>query len=66
MGNFSRSLGEKVKEDQKHTSSICDYRIRIQCDVARPKLQELIDLQVRVENLTFIPDEWNFSSPDHR
>ena len=47
----------KVKEDEKYTCPICDYRVKIPRDAARPKLEELIDWQAEIENLPFIPDE---------
>lgn len=47
----------KVKEDDKYTCPICDYRVKIPRDAARPKLEDLIDWHQEIPNLPFIPDE---------
>lgn len=47
----------KVKEDDKYTCPICDYRVKIPRDAARPKLEELIDWRNEIPRLPFIPDE---------
>ncbi|KAL7267666.1 hypothetical protein RUND412_009736 [Rhizina undulata] len=47
----------KVKEDDKYTCPICDYRVKIPRDAARPKLEELLEWQSEIPNLPFIPDE---------
>ncbi|KAF8468142.1 PLU-1-like protein-domain-containing protein [Kalaharituber pfeilii] len=47
----------KVKEDDKYTCPICDYRVKIPRDAARPKLEELIEWRNEIPKLPFIPDE---------
>jgi histone demethylase JARID1 len=47
----------KVKEDDKYTCPICDYRLKIPRDAARPKLEELQQWQDEVLNLPFQPEE---------
>lgn len=47
----------KVKEDDKYTCPICDYRVKIPRDAARPKLEDLMDWQSEIPTLPFIPDE---------
>ncbi|KAF8424734.1 PLU-1-like protein-domain-containing protein [Tirmania nivea] len=47
----------KVKEDDKYTCPICDYRVKIPRDAARPKLEELIEWRNEIPRLPFIPDE---------
>ena len=47
----------KVKEDDKYTCPICDWRVKIPRDAARPKLEELISWQDEVPGLPFQPDE---------
>ncbi|KAF2665460.1 PLU-1-domain-containing protein [Microthyrium microscopicum] len=47
----------KVKEDDKYTCPICDYRVKIPRDAARPKLEELLQWQDEIYNLPFQPEE---------
>ncbi|RYP43587.1 hypothetical protein DL770_011582 [Monosporascus sp. CRB-9-2] len=47
----------KVKEDDKYTCPICDWRVKIPRDAARPKLEELIAWQEEIPSLPFQPDE---------
>ncbi|KAI1372793.1 PLU-1-like protein [Hypoxylon crocopeplum] len=47
----------KVKEDDKYTCPICDWRVKIPRDAARPKLEDLIAWQEEVPNLPFQPEE---------
>lgn len=47
----------KVKEDEKYTCPICDWRVKIPRDAARPKLEDLIDWQAEIANLPFQPEE---------
>jgi histone demethylase JARID1 len=47
----------KVKEDEKYTCPICDWRVRIPRDAARPKLEDLHAWQDEIPSLPFQPDE---------
>ncbi|KAI5857437.1 jumonji superfamily protein [Durotheca rogersii] len=47
----------KVKEDDKYTCPICDWRVKIPRDAARPKLEELISWQEEIPTLPFQPEE---------
>ncbi|KAG5930076.1 hypothetical protein E4U42_003085 [Claviceps africana] len=47
----------KVKEDDKYTCPICDYREKIPRDAARPKLEDLISLTDEIAHLPFQPEE---------
>lgn len=47
----------KVKEFDKYTCPICDWRQKIPRDAARPKLEDLQDWQAEVANLPFQADE---------
>lgn len=47
----------KVKEDDNYTCPICDYRVKIPRDAARPKLEDLIDWQAEIPGLPFQPEE---------
>ncbi|KAK0629548.1 PLU-1-like protein-domain-containing protein [Bombardia bombarda] len=47
----------KVKEDDKYTCPICDWRIKIPRDAARPKLEDLISWYEEVPGLPFQPEE---------
>ncbi|KAJ5995617.1 hypothetical protein N7481_002594 [Penicillium waksmanii] len=47
----------KVKEFDKYTCPICDWRQKIPRDAARPKLEDLQDWQAEIANLPFQPDE---------
>ncbi|KAJ5908573.1 hypothetical protein N7495_001255 [Penicillium taxi] len=47
----------KVKEFDKYTCPICDWRQKIPRDAARPKLEDLQDWQAEIATLPFQPDE---------
>lgn len=47
----------KVKDDEKYTCPICDWRVKIPRDAARPKLEDLQAWQDEIPNLPFQPDE---------
>ncbi|KAI9370746.1 PLU-1-like protein-domain-containing protein [Aspergillus egyptiacus] len=47
----------KVKEFDKYTCPICDWRQKIPRDAARPKLEDLQDWQAEIPSLPFQPDE---------
>ncbi|KAA8573405.1 hypothetical protein EYC84_004991 [Monilinia fructicola] len=47
----------KVKDDEKYTCPICDWRVRIPRDAARPKLEDLQAWQDEIPTLPFQPDE---------
>jgi histone demethylase JARID1 len=47
----------KVKEFDKYTCPICDWRRKIPRDAARPKLEDLQDWQAEIAGLPFQPDE---------
>ncbi|KIW07093.1 hypothetical protein, variant [Verruconis gallopava] len=47
----------KVKEDDKYTCPICDHRVKIPRDAARPKLEDLQAWQDEIETLPFQPEE---------
>ena len=47
----------KVKDDEKYTCPICDWRVRIPRDAARPKLEDLLLWQEEISTLPFQPDE---------
>jgi histone demethylase JARID1 len=47
----------KVKEDDKYTCPICDWRVKIPRDAARPKLEDLQDWQNEIPSLPFQPEE---------
>lgn len=47
----------KVKEDDKYTCPICDWRIKIPRDAARPKLEDLQEWQAEIPQLPFQADE---------
>lgn len=47
----------KVKEFDKYTCPVCDWRRKIPRDAARPKLEDLQDWQAEIANLPFQPDE---------
>ena len=47
----------KIKEDDKYTCPICDYRVKIPRDAARPKLEDLQDWQADIPHLPFQADE---------
>ncbi|KAL6722178.1 hypothetical protein ACLMJK_001285 [Lecanora helva] len=47
----------KVKEDDNYTCPICDYRVKIPRDAARPKLEDLSEWQAEIPTLPFQPEE---------
>lgn len=47
----------KVKEDEKYTCPICDWRLKIPRDAARPKLEELQNWHSEMDNMPFQPEE---------
>ena len=47
----------KVKDDEKYTCPICDWRVKIPRDAARPKLEDLQSWQDEIPHLPFQPDE---------
>ncbi|TWU70616.1 hypothetical protein ED733_000366 [Metarhizium rileyi] len=47
----------KVKEDDKYTCPICDWRMKIPRDAARPKLEDLTNLADEILQLPFQPEE---------
>ncbi|CAK1365813.1 unnamed protein product [Cercospora beticola] len=47
----------KVKEDDKYTCPICDWRVKIPRDAARPKLEDLQSWFDELETLPFQPVE---------
>lgn len=47
----------KVKEFDKYTCPICDWRQKIPRDAARPKLEDLQEWQSEIPSLPFQPDE---------
>lgn len=47
----------KVKEDDKYTCPICDYRVKIPRDATRPKLEDLQLWQDEIAGLPFQPEE---------
>ncbi|KAI4118291.1 MAG: hypothetical protein LQ345_001635 [Seirophora villosa] len=47
----------KFKEDDKYTCPICDWRVKIPRDAARPKLEELQEWQQEITSLPFQPEE---------
>lgn len=47
----------KVKEDEKYTCPICDWRVKIPRDAARPDLESLVALFNDIPNLPFQTDE---------
>ena len=47
----------KVKEDDTYNCPICDYRVKIPRDAARPKLEELMAWQDEIADLPFHPEE---------
>ncbi|KAK7516954.1 PHD transcription factor-like protein [Phyllosticta citriasiana] len=47
----------KLKEDDKYTCPICDYRVKIPRDATRPKLEDLEAWQDEIPNLPFQPEE---------
>ncbi|KZZ90973.1 PHD transcription factor [Ascosphaera apis ARSEF 7405] len=47
----------KFKEDDEYTCPICDWRVKIPRDAARPKLEDLIRWQDEIPDLPFQPEE---------
>lgn len=47
----------KVKEDDKYTCPICDWRVKIPRDASRPKLEDLVMLVEDIQTLPFQPEE---------
>ncbi len=47
----------KVKEDDKYTCPICDWRVKIPRDAARPKLEDLVLWREEISTLPFQPEE---------
>lgn len=47
----------KVKETEMFTCPICDWRVKIPRDAARPKLEDLLDWQAEIADLPFQPEE---------
>ncbi|TPX09550.1 uncharacterized protein E0L32_009293 [Thyridium curvatum] len=47
----------KVKEDDKYTCPICDWRVKIPRDAARPNLEDLIQWYEEIPGLPFQPEE---------
>ncbi|KAL8840809.1 MAG: hypothetical protein Q9176_003656 [Flavoplaca citrina] len=47
----------KVKEDDPYQCPICDWRVKIPRDAARPKLEELQEWQTKIPTLPFQPEE---------
>ncbi|KAF4970420.1 hypothetical protein FZEAL_10044 [Fusarium zealandicum] len=47
----------KVKEDDKYTCPICDWRMKIPRDASRPKLEDLIAIADEIPSLPFQPEE---------
>lgn len=47
----------KFKEDDKYTCPICDWRVKIPRDAARPKLEDLQEWQQEMPTLPFQPEE---------
>uniref|UniRef100_L2GDL6 Phd transcription factor n=1 Tax=Colletotrichum fructicola (strain Nara gc5) TaxID=1213859 RepID=L2GDL6_COLFN len=47
----------KVKDEDKYTCPICDWRVKIPRDAARPKLEELLGWSDKISSLPFQPEE---------
>jgi len=47
----------KVKEDDKYTCPICDWRVKIPRDAARPTLESLVSWHEEIPALPFQPEE---------
>ncbi|KAF5021326.1 hypothetical protein F66182_6626 [Fusarium sp. NRRL 66182] len=47
----------KVKEDDKYTCPICDWRMKIPRDASRPKLEDLVAIAEEMPLLPFQPEE---------
>lgn len=46
-----------MKEEDKYTCPICDWRVKIPRDAARPKLEDLLDWSDEIQGLPFQPEE---------
>ena len=46
-----------MKDDDKYTCPICDHRVKIPRDAARPKLEDLQDWRDELQSLPFQPEE---------
>lgn len=46
-----------MKEAEVYTCPICDWRVKIPRDAARPKLEDLMDWQCEISGLPFQPEE---------
>jgi len=47
----------KVKDEDKYTCPICDWRVKIPRDAARPKLEDLVGWFEEIPGLPFQPEE---------
>ncbi|KAK3685187.1 PLU-1-like protein-domain-containing protein [Podospora appendiculata] len=47
----------KVKDDDKYTCPVCDWRVKIPRDAARPKLEDLVAWYEEIPDLPFQPEE---------
>ncbi|PHH65649.1 hypothetical protein CDD81_1735 [Ophiocordyceps australis] len=47
----------KIKDDELYTCPICDWRMKIPRDAARPKLEDLLSLAEEMPGLPFQPEE---------
>lgn len=47
----------KVKEYDSYTCPICDWRVKIPRDAARPKVEDVLDWQGEIPDLPFQPEE---------
>ncbi|KAM0328590.1 hypothetical protein ACHAQA_004998 [Verticillium albo-atrum] len=47
----------KVKDEDKYTCPICDWRLKVPRDAARPKLEDLLAWSDKIANLPFQPEE---------
>ena len=47
----------KVREEDDYTCPICDYRVKIPRDAARPKIEDLSEWRQELEDLPFQPEE---------
>ena len=47
----------KVRDSEDFTCPICDWRVKIPRDAARPKLEDLQEWQIEIQGLPFQPDE---------
>lgn len=46
-----------MKEEDKYTCPICDWRLKIPRDAARPRLEDLVEWYDEIPNLPFQPEE---------